>query len=93
MALPMRPDCGEACPGPDVLEVGGDAVGVLGAARHGSAFAACAAAAAAFVWGKVGNHVTVTIAGSPDAPSAMRSSSSAAPRSRDGCDMWSQWTL
>jgi uncharacterized protein len=24
VALPMRPDCGDACPGPDVLEVGGD---------------------------------------------------------------------
>lgn len=24
VALPMRPDCGEACPGPDVLEVGGE---------------------------------------------------------------------
>jgi uncharacterized protein len=25
VALPMRPDCGPDCPGPDVLEVGGDA--------------------------------------------------------------------
>lgn len=24
VALPMRPDCGVECPGPDVLEVGGD---------------------------------------------------------------------
>lgn len=24
VALPMRPDCGVACPGPDVLEVGGE---------------------------------------------------------------------
>ena len=24
VALPMRPDCGAECPGPDVLEVGGD---------------------------------------------------------------------
>lgn len=24
VALPMRPDCGDGCPGPDVLEVGGD---------------------------------------------------------------------
>jgi uncharacterized protein len=24
VALPMRPDCGPDCPGPDVLEVGGD---------------------------------------------------------------------
>lgn len=24
VALPMRPDCGETCPGPDLLEVGGD---------------------------------------------------------------------
>ena len=24
VALPMRPDCGPECPGPDVLEVGGD---------------------------------------------------------------------
>jgi uncharacterized protein len=24
VALPMRPDCGADCPGPDVLEVGGD---------------------------------------------------------------------